>query len=162
MFPQIESKKEHMKKVPYQSVVGSLMYCMICIRLDIAYSMGVVSQFPIDLGKIHWKALERIFRYLKGTSMLGLPYDGKRNANLVGFAHVDWVGDFDNRRSTSGHCFTLVGVVLVKQETNFHNTFINRSRIYVSYSSSKRSSLAKEITWRLRLSSISCNTFILQ
>jgi len=43
MSPQIGSKKEHMKKVPYQSVVGSLMYYMICIRLDIAYLVGIVS-----------------------------------------------------------------------------------------------------------------------
>jgi hypothetical protein len=41
--------------------------------------------------------------------MSGLLYDGKRNANLVGFARVDWVGDFDSRRSTLGHYFTLVG-----------------------------------------------------
>jgi histone deacetylase 1/2 len=43
--------------------------------------------------------------------MLGLLYDGKRNANLVGFANVDWARDFDSK-STSSHCFTLVrGVV---------------------------------------------------
>jgi hypothetical protein len=88
-----------MKKVPYQGVVGSLMYCMICTRPNIAYSMGVVSKFLTNPGKTHWKAIERICkaiericRYLKGTSMLGLLYDGKRNANLVGFAHVDWIG----------------------------------------------------------------------
>jgi len=45
MSPQIENKKEHMKKVPYQSAIGSLMHYMICIRVDIAYSVGVVSQF---------------------------------------------------------------------------------------------------------------------
>jgi len=39
MSPQIESEKEHMKEVPFQSVVGSLMYCMICTRPNIAYSM---------------------------------------------------------------------------------------------------------------------------
>jgi ATP-binding cassette subfamily B (MDR/TAP) protein 1 len=61
MSPQIESKREHMKKVPYQSAVGSLMYCMICIKLDIAYSMGVVSQFLTDPREIHWKAVKRIF-----------------------------------------------------------------------------------------------------
>jgi len=35
MFLQIESEKKNMKKVPYQSVVGSLMYCMICIDLTL-------------------------------------------------------------------------------------------------------------------------------
>jgi hypothetical protein len=32
---------------------------------------------------------KRIFKYLKGTSMLGVLYDGKRSAKLVGFADGD-------------------------------------------------------------------------
>jgi hypothetical protein len=84
MSPQIENKKEHTKKVPYQSAIGNLMYYMICIRVDIAYSVGVVSQFFTYLKEIHWKVVRRIFRYLKGTSMSRLLYDGKRSANLVG------------------------------------------------------------------------------
>jgi len=74
--------------------------------------MGIISQFLTDLGETHWKAVKRIFKYLKGTLMLGLRYDGKRSANLVGFVDVDWARDFDSQRSTSSHCFTLVkGVV---------------------------------------------------
>ncbi len=30
----------------------------------------------------------------------------------MGFANADWVGDFDSKKSTSGHCFTLVGGVV--------------------------------------------------
>ncbi len=78
-----------MKKVPYQSVVASLMYCMICTRPNITYSMGVVSQFLIDPSETHWRAVKRIFKYLKGSSMSRLLYDGKRNANLMGFVDVD-------------------------------------------------------------------------
>jgi hypothetical protein len=108
--------------------------------------MGVISQFPIDIGKTHWKALERIFRYLKGTSMLGLPYDGKRNANLVGFAHVDWVGDFDNRRSTSGHCFTLVGVVSWSSKRQTSTTLSSTEAKYMSLTQ-----VAKEALWLRKL-----------
>ena len=32
-----------MKKTTYVSIIGSLMYVMVYIRLDIAYSIGVVS-----------------------------------------------------------------------------------------------------------------------
>jgi ATP-binding cassette subfamily B (MDR/TAP) protein 1 len=42
--------KQKMRKVPYSSVVGSLMYAMICTRLDIAYAVGVVSQFLSNPG----------------------------------------------------------------------------------------------------------------
>jgi len=35
--PKNEEEKEEMSKVPYSSVVGSLMYAMICTRLAIVY-----------------------------------------------------------------------------------------------------------------------------
>ena len=46
-----------MKKVPYASVVGSLMYAMVCTRLDIAHAVGVVSKFFSNPGKEHWHAI---------------------------------------------------------------------------------------------------------
>ena len=46
-------KKENMAKVPYSSVVGSLMYAMVCTRPDIAHAVGVVSRFLENPGKEH-------------------------------------------------------------------------------------------------------------
>ena len=42
-----------MDKVPYASVVGSLMYVMICTWPDIAHSIGVMSWFLSNPGKKH-------------------------------------------------------------------------------------------------------------
>ena len=56
-----------MKKVPYTSTVGSLMYAMVCTRLDIAHVVGVVSWFLSNPGKEHWVAVKCILRYLRGT-----------------------------------------------------------------------------------------------
>jgi hypothetical protein len=33
-----------MSHFPYASVVGSLMYAMVCTRLDIAHAVGVLSR----------------------------------------------------------------------------------------------------------------------
>ncbi|PHT36950.1 hypothetical protein CQW23_24650 [Capsicum baccatum] len=38
--PSSDDAKEDMKKVPYASVVGSLMYAMVCTRSDIAHAVG--------------------------------------------------------------------------------------------------------------------------
>ena len=33
--PKITKNKDHMKAIPYASMVGSLMYVILCTRLDI-------------------------------------------------------------------------------------------------------------------------------
>ena len=57
--------------------------------------------------------MKRVFRYLRGTSDYGLCYQGRLGLNRVldihGFVVVDWAGDMDQRRSTSGYVFKLFG-----------------------------------------------------
>jgi hypothetical protein len=42
--PKTQEEEEDMSHVPYASVVGSLMYAMVCTRLDIAHAVGVLSK----------------------------------------------------------------------------------------------------------------------
>ena len=51
--PTSEKDMKEMSKVPYASAVGSLMYAMVCTRLDIAHHVGVVSLFLTNHGKEH-------------------------------------------------------------------------------------------------------------
>ena len=51
--PKIEEERDHMSKVPYASVIGSLMYAMVCTRPNIAHVVGVVSRFMSRPGKQH-------------------------------------------------------------------------------------------------------------
>ena len=41
-------EREHISRVPYASVVGSIMYVITCTRSDVAYSLGVVSRYQSD------------------------------------------------------------------------------------------------------------------
>jgi hypothetical protein len=65
------------------------------------------------LGKEHWTTIKRVFRYLHGTTSYGLCYQGRpgldRVLDIHGFVDVDWAGDLDRRRSTSGYVFNLFG-----------------------------------------------------
>ena len=45
--PKTPKEKELMRKKPYASAVSSLMYAMICTRLDICYAVGIVSRYQI-------------------------------------------------------------------------------------------------------------------
>ena len=66
--PKTKEERDHMSKVPYASVIGSLMYAMVCTRPDIAHLVGVVSIFMSRPRKQHWGAIKWILRYLKGSS----------------------------------------------------------------------------------------------
>ena len=50
---QSESKREYMYRVPYATVVGSLMYAMVCIRSDMAQAVNGVSRYMGKIGKEH-------------------------------------------------------------------------------------------------------------
>jgi hypothetical protein len=106
-------EEEDMSRVPYASVVGSLIYAMVCTRPDIAHAVGVLSRYMSKPGKEHWTTVKRVFRYLRGTASYGLCYQGRPGLDRVvdrhGFVDADWAGDLDHRRSTSGYVFNLFG-----------------------------------------------------
>lgn len=110
--PKSAGEKEYMSRVPYASAVGSLMYAMVCTRPDLAHSVSVVSRFMSQPGKKHWQAVKRIFRYLKGTSDVGLIYRGDIQCLVTGYSDSDYAGDVDSRRSMTGYVFTLGGSVV--------------------------------------------------
>nr|GEX08545.1 putative ribonuclease H-like domain-containing protein [Tanacetum cinerariifolium] len=104
-------QKELADKGRYQRMVGKLIY-LSHTGPDIAYDVGVVSQFMHQPQKNHMKAVMRILRYLKGTMGHGVLF--KPNGHLVTqlYTDADWAGDKGNRRSTPGY-FTIVGGNLV-------------------------------------------------
>src|SRR5207237_110403 len=52
----------------YSQIIGSLMYLASATRPDISFAMSKLSGFVSNLGDDHWRALERVMRYLKRTS----------------------------------------------------------------------------------------------
>ena len=107
--PKSEEGIAEMKSIPYASAVWSLMYAMVCTRPDIAHAFGLVSRFMSNPGKEYWCAVKWILRYLKGTANVGLLFDKQSSLSVCGYVDADFAGDIDNRRSTMGYVFTLVG-----------------------------------------------------
>ena len=87
----------------YQSMIGSLLYLAVGTRPDIAFAVGAVSKFNSCPTESHLTAVKRIFRYLKGSSQMGIKYSGSNV--LVGYADASWGSDHDDRHSTSGVVF---------------------------------------------------------
>ncbi|QRW10540.1 Copia-like polyprotein/retrotransposon [Ceratobasidium sp. AG-Ba] len=98
-----------MNRSLYQSGIGSLMYAMIGTRPDISFSTGLLAQHSNSPANEHWLAFKRVLRYLKGTTELGITYDGSKPLLPVGFVDSDFAGDKNSSRSTTGWTFTMTG-----------------------------------------------------
>ena len=53
LFPQLDKEVNYMSRVPYSSVVDSLMYAMVCSRSYLAYAVKCNDQFMEKPGKEH-------------------------------------------------------------------------------------------------------------
>lgn len=96
------------RTVSYQSVVGSLMWLMLCTRPDLAYVVGVIGRFSANPKKCHWDIAKRVLRYVKSTKDLHLVFDGSdvsMDMAFHGYSDANWSGDNDTSRSTSGYVF---------------------------------------------------------
>ena len=94
-----ESKEVDQKL--YRSIIGSLLY-VTTSRPDIMHAVGLVARFQANPKETHVLAIKRIFRYLKGTTEFGLWYPKGNELTLVAYTDVDWEGNIDDRKSTSG------------------------------------------------------------
>nr|GEY18059.1 putative reverse transcriptase, RNA-dependent DNA polymerase [Tanacetum cinerariifolium] len=74
----MEEKTKLADKGMYQRIVGKLIY-LSHTRPDIAYAVGVVSQFMHQPQISHMKAVLRIIRYLKGTPGHGVLFKANRH-----------------------------------------------------------------------------------
>src|SRR5690606_27502293 len=100
----------------YQAAIGSLLYLVSCTRPDIAYAVNYLSRFCLYSTSTHYKAVERVFHYLKRTADKGLLFkkssEPKENEKLqiIGFSDADWAGCKTDRKSTSGYVLYIEGV----------------------------------------------------
>ena len=109
LSPCTDEEREYMAHIPYASLVGSLMYAMVCTRPNISQAVSMVSRYMHDPAKSHWQATKWILRYILGTVDLGLKFerDDSVERHLVGYVDSNYAGDLDKHRSTTGYAFTF-------------------------------------------------------
>ncbi|KAL8153625.1 hypothetical protein V2J09_011385 [Rumex salicifolius] len=125
---------------------GSLIYLTIT-RPDLAYAVGVISQFMQKPRKPHVEVIRRIVRYVRQTVEYGILYEAKVQPEIVGFTDADWAGDPSTRRSTNGYTFSLGSGVV---------SWCSKNQSTVALSTKKTeyraaTMVAQECTWLLRL-----------
>ncbi|XP_070015800.1 secreted RxLR effector protein 161-like [Nicotiana sylvestris] len=96
-----------MESIPYSSIVGSLMYAQTCTRSDTSFAIGMLGRYQSNPIIDHWKAANKVLRYLKGTKDYMFMYRRSKHLEVVGYTNLDFAGCIDTRKSTFGYLFQL-------------------------------------------------------
>jgi hypothetical protein len=134
-----------MKRVPFRSALGSLMYLAVGTRPDIAFAVSTLAQFADNPGWAHWEGVKRIYRYLLGTKKWALTFGTTKNG-LVGYTDADGASQ-EHRRAITGFALLVDGGAILwgsrKQE------LVTLSTAEAEYVAATHT--AKEILWIRRL-----------
>ncbi|GKA36867.1 retrovirus-related pol polyprotein from transposon TNT 1-94 [Tanacetum coccineum] len=93
-----------------QGMIGSLLY-LTANRPDIMFSVCLCARFQENPKTTHLEADKSIFKYIRGTSHLGLWYPKGTGIETVVYADSDHASDYVDHKSTSGVC-TFMGCCL--------------------------------------------------
>ncbi|GJW86655.1 hypothetical protein Tco_0161995 [Tanacetum coccineum] len=105
-----DKEGESVNNTKYGGMIDSLLYLMAS-RPDIMFSVCLCARFQEDPKTSHLEAVKRIFRYIKGTTHLGLWYPKGFDIETVVYAESDHAGYYVDQKSTSGIC-TFMGCCL--------------------------------------------------
>ena len=101
------------KGIPYQALVGELLYLAVAMRLGIPYAGGVPCRLA-ESDLAHWQAGQRISLCLRCTTHLLLVHSASFSPihRFTTYSDADLGGNPDNSSSTGGLAFTLTGYCL--------------------------------------------------
>lgn len=103
-----DNSKEVVDPKEYREIVGSLIYAMTCTRPDISWVVSKLSQTLAEPKAEHLVAAKHVLRYLKGTNEYELCFKKTDEyLNRIAFSDSDWASSVEDRRSTTGYCFSL-------------------------------------------------------
>lgn len=162
----------------YQSVIGELMYAMLCTRPDIAHCVSFLSRASSNPHALHFEAVQHLLRYLVGTASLGITYkaegdagqsakltgkyeifyqgrkEQEKEAHPVGYSDANWGSDVA-RRSTTGYVFLLCGGPISwssKKQSSVASSTVEAE--YIALAETTKEAL----WWRIIFSGIGYNT----
>jgi hypothetical protein len=133
------------RRTRYASMCGGFCYLVTQTRPDCAFAHSELSRFQRNPGQVHMEAMEYLFRYLKGTTDIGLMYrrSPELGFELHAYGDSDWGANPDNSRSTLGWQ-TFLGKCLVSWKSKTQRS-VAMSSSEAEYMAA--SNLSKEIIY---------------
>jgi hypothetical protein len=105
----------------FQRQVGSLLYLALKTRPDITFSVIKCSRYMTNPDHTHFKALERIWQYLKEYPDLGLTYHCDESLLLKVYCDSDWASSLEDRKSTQAF-ITIIGMCPINWTTKLQKS----------------------------------------
>ena len=123
-------------KFNYRQAIGELIFALVTCRPDISFPLIKLSQYSQNPAEVHYKAVIKIFHYLKATVNRGIYYwrpqsnhnfpeaacptpskqthlpphvNSDTSDTLSGMVDSDWAGDTSHRKSVTGIVLKLAG-----------------------------------------------------
>ncbi|EAQ83859.1 hypothetical protein CHGG_10263 [Chaetomium globosum CBS 148.51] len=97
----------------YIKDTGSLNWLACGTRPDIAYTVSRLAEANAGPSQAHLDLLKHVFRYLKGTTDLGIEFGGDEiscdDMRMMAFADASLADRLPSRQSTGGHSVFLAG-----------------------------------------------------
>lgn len=90
----------------YRQLIGSLMY-LVNTRPKICFTINSLSQFMVELKRVHWEITRHILRYVHGTVGYALKCTRGDDVILCEFIDAYWVGSLVDRKNIFGYCFSV-------------------------------------------------------
>jgi len=110
MSPSTPEEKAAMKTIPYQELIGKLLYLAIATWPDIAYTVSVLCRFVENPGLSHWHAAKQVLQYLRSTTHMKHSYSHSSTPDLfTTYSNADLSGNPDNSQSTGGFAVCIGG-----------------------------------------------------
>jgi hypothetical protein len=111
-------------------------------RPDVAYSVGILSQFVQNPGQVHWEALKCVIVYLKCTKDLWLTFGGHIKTLVEGYCDADWAGQ-KHQHSISGYSFHMgKGAISQSSKKQYIIALLSTEAEYIA-----QTHVAKEALW---------------
>ncbi|GJY49191.1 hypothetical protein Tco_0439147 [Tanacetum coccineum] len=98
-----DDEADSVDRSKYRGMIGSLLY-LTASRPDIMFSVCSCAHFLENPKTTHLEAVNRIFRYIRGTSHLRLWYQKGTGIETIVYDDSDHAGDYVDRKSTSIVC----------------------------------------------------------
>ncbi|KAM3249554.1 secreted RxLR effector protein like [Capsicum annuum] len=135
--PQEKNEELLGPEIPFLSTIGALMYLANTTKPDIL--VNLLARYSSAPTRRHWNGIKHIFRYLKGTTNMGLFYSKDCSSDLVGYADVGYLSDPHKTRSQTGYVLICGGTAISwrSKKQSIVATSLNHAEIITIHEASR-------------------------